>query len=33
MVNGYQMHALEFDGVHEGAVVHAMSAVLPCLVG
>jgi len=33
MVNGYQMHALEFDCVHEGAVVHAMSAVLPCLVG
>jgi aconitate decarboxylase len=33
MVNGYQMHALEFDCVHEGAVVHAMSAVLPCLGG
>lgn len=33
MVNGYQMHALEFDCVHEGAVVHAMSAVLPCLIG
>ena len=33
MVNGYQMHALEFDCVHEGAVVHAMSAVLPSLVG
>src|SRR5439155_26087405 len=33
MVNSYQMHALEFDCVHEGAVVHAMSAVLPCLVG
>src|SRR5215207_2958096 len=33
MVNGYQMHALEFDPVHEGAVVHAMSAVLPALVG
>jgi 2-methylcitrate dehydratase PrpD len=33
MVNAYQMHALEFDCVHEGAVVHAMSAVLPCLVG
>jgi aconitate decarboxylase len=33
MVNGYQMHALEFDCVHEGAVVHAMSAVLPCLLG
>src|SRR6266478_12097 len=33
MINGYQMHALEFDCVHEGAVVHAMSAVLPCLLG
>jgi 2-methylcitrate dehydratase PrpD len=33
MVNGYQMHALEFDCVHEGAVVHAMSAVLPVLLG
>ncbi|HEY8872664.1 MAG TPA: MmgE/PrpD family protein, partial [Stellaceae bacterium] len=33
MVNAYQMHALEFDCVHEGAVVHAMSAVLPSLVG
>ena len=33
LVNGYQMHALEFDCVHEGAVVHAMSAVLPCLLG
>ena len=33
MLNGYQMHALEFDCVHEGAVVHAMSAVLPALLG
>jgi 2-methylcitrate dehydratase PrpD len=33
MVNAYQMHALEFDCVHEGAVVHAMSAVLPVLLG
>lgn len=33
MVNAYQMHGLEFDCVHEGAVVHAISAVLPCLVG
>jgi 2-methylcitrate dehydratase PrpD len=33
MVNGYQMHALEFDCVHEGAVVHAMSAILPSLIG
>src|SRR5260370_19745127 len=33
MVNAYQMHALEFDCVHEGAVVHAMSAGLPALLG
>src|SRR5271155_2046289 len=33
MLNAYQMHALEFDCVHEGAVVHALSAVLPCLLG
>lgn len=33
MVNGFQMHALEYDCVHEGAVVHAMSAVLPVLLG
>jgi 2-methylcitrate dehydratase PrpD len=33
MVNGYQMHALEFDCVHEGAVVHAMSAILPSILG
>jgi aconitate decarboxylase len=33
MVNGYEMHALEFDCVHEGAVVHAMSAILPSLIG
>lgn len=33
MVNGYQMHALEFDCVHEGAVVHAMSALLPAALG
>src|SRR5947209_4593328 len=33
MVNGYQMHALEYDCVHEGAVVHAMSAILPAVLG
>jgi len=33
MVNAYQMHALEFDCVHDGAVVHAMSAILPSLIG
>ena len=31
MVNAYQMHALEFDCVHEGAVVHPMAAMLPYL--
>jgi aconitate decarboxylase len=33
MVNAFQAHALEFDPVHEGAVVHAMTVVLPCLIG
>lgn len=28
MVNGFQIHALEWDAVHEGAVVHAMSVVV-----
>ena len=32
MVNAYQVHAQEFDCVHDGAVVHAMSAVLPALL-
>ena len=27
-VNAFQMHCLEFDAVHEAAVVHAMTAVL-----
>ena len=27
-VNAFQMHCLEFDCVHEGAVVHAMTAVV-----
>lgn len=30
MCNAYQMHNSEFDCVHEGAVVHALSVVLPC---
>ncbi|MBT5809228.1 MAG: MmgE/PrpD family protein, partial [Rhodospirillaceae bacterium] len=30
MCNAYQMHNSEFDCVHEGAVVHALSIVLPC---
>ncbi len=29
MINAYQIHALEFDCVHEGAVVHAMATALP----
>jgi len=33
MVNAYQVHSQEYDCVHEGAVVHAMSAILPSLVG
>jgi 2-methylcitrate dehydratase PrpD len=33
MVNAYQVHAQEFDCVHEGAVVHPMAAILPCLLG
>lgn len=33
MVNAFQVHSQEFDCVHEGAVVHPMAAVLPCLTG
>ena len=33
MVNAYQIHSQEFDCVHEGAVVHPMAAILPCLLG
>jgi aconitate decarboxylase len=33
MVNAYQIHAQEFDCVHEGAVVGAMAAILPALLG
>jgi aconitate decarboxylase len=33
MVNAYQVHAQEFDCIHEGAVVHPMAAILPCLLG
>ncbi len=33
MVNAFQTHAQEFDPVHEGAVVHAMAAVLACTLG
>lgn len=28
-LNAWQMHNQEFDGLHEGAVVHAMATVLP----
>src|SRR5580704_5521931 len=33
MLNAYQIHAQEFDCVHEAAVVHPMAAVLPALLG
>ncbi len=29
LINAYQIHALEFDCIHEGAVVHAMATALP----
>jgi aconitate decarboxylase len=32
MCNAYQIHNSEFDCVHEGAVVHAMTVVLPCVL-
>jgi 2-methylcitrate dehydratase PrpD len=31
-VNGFQIHCLEWDAVHEGAVVHAMSVVTAALM-
>lgn len=33
MVNAFQVHAQEFDPVHERAVVHPMAAVLACALG
>src|SRR5215469_9845820 len=33
MLNAYQIHAQEFDCVHERAVVHPMGVVLPALLG
>ena len=33
MLSAYQIHAQEFDCVHEAAVVHPMAAVLPVLLG
>ncbi|MBI3456045.1 MAG: MmgE/PrpD family protein [Candidatus Rokubacteria bacterium] len=32
LVNAYQIHCLEFDCVHEGAVVHPMATLLSALV-
>ena len=32
IANGYQIHALEWDCVHEPAVVHPMATLLPALV-
>lgn len=32
IVNGYQIHALEWDCVHEPAVVHPMATLLPALI-
>jgi 2-methylcitrate dehydratase PrpD len=32
LVNACQIHALEFDCVHEGAVVHPMATLLPALL-
>ncbi len=33
MVNAFQVHAQEFDPVHEAAVVHPLAAVLACGIG
>ncbi len=33
MVNAFQVHAREFDPVHEAAVVHPLAAVLACGLG
>lgn len=33
MVNAFQVHAQEFDPVHEAAVVHPLAAVLACALG
>jgi aconitate decarboxylase len=33
MLNAYQIHAQEFDCMHEAAVVHPMAASLPVLLG
>ena len=32
LINAYQIHCLEFDCIHEGAVVHPMAAILSSLI-
>lgn len=32
MINAHQMHTLEFDAIHEPAVVHPMTVVLPSVI-
>ena len=32
LINAYQIHCLEFDCIHEGAVVHHMAAILSSLL-
>ena len=32
LINAYQIHCLEFDCIHEGAVVHPMAAILSSLL-
>jgi 2-methylcitrate dehydratase PrpD len=32
-MNAWQMHNQEYDGLHEGAVVHAMATLLPAALG
>lgn len=32
LINGYQIHALEWDCVHEPAVVHPMATLIPALI-
>lgn len=32
MINGHQMHTLEFDAIHEPSVVHPMTVVFPAIL-
>ena len=32
LINAYQIHCLEFDCIHEGAVVHPMAAILSSML-